>query len=312
MTLRLGNILPGHTATIKMTMIEPLEIVAGNFAYSLPVSFYPNYLNHGVTDEKIFGYEFGYEVVICSDSSISFISVPKGGTVQENEDRTRITAVGSQRGRSLDFYYRTYDMMIPQLMFAKQPNSDAVAVFCSMVPTFDPVQPKDLFQVVENERPEHTMLSNGSEFHFTFIIDRSGSMKRENRIQLAKDALSIFIRSLPKDSSFSIIGFGSMFTAMQSDEDQVIHPYNDDTRDAALCEISQMLANYGATNILEPLKFVQENIAKDSALKQRVFLLTDGRVDEKEQVIDYAAEHSNNTRIFTFGLGNGCDEALVR
>merc|ERR1719151_259949 len=28
MTLRLGNILPGHTATIKMTMIEPLEIVA--------------------------------------------------------------------------------------------------------------------------------------------------------------------------------------------------------------------------------------------------------------------------------------------
>ena len=75
------------------------------------------------------------------------------------------------------------------------------------------------------------------------------------------------MRSLPKDASFSIISFGQIFRAMKLLEDQVIHPYNDDTRDAAIDEIKRMEANLGGTEILEPLKFVQDNIVKDSSLK---------------------------------------------
>ena len=53
-----------------------------------------------------------------------------------------------------------------------------------------------------------TALSTGENFHFTFIVDRSGSMSGAG-IASAKDALEIFIRSLPIGCTFSIISFGS-------------------------------------------------------------------------------------------------------
>ena len=68
------------------------------------------------------------------------------------------------------------DMMIPQLVYAKDPKSDAVALSVSLVPTFDEVQPQDFYEAVQDERPEQTILSGGESFHFSFIIDRSGSM----------------------------------------------------------------------------------------------------------------------------------------
>ena len=111
----------------------------------------------------------------------------------------------------MDLYYSTMDMMVPQLEYAHLPNSDKVAVSASLVPTFDPPQPQDFFEVVEDEVPEQVQLKQGSDFHFIFIVDRSGSMWMNNRMKLAIDALSIFIRSLPVDCKFSVIGFGSYF-----------------------------------------------------------------------------------------------------
>ena len=42
-----------------------------------------------------------------------------------------------------------------------------------------------------------------------------------------------------------------------------------------------------------------------------MFLLTDGSVRDRRSVIDYCGEHSDSTRVFTFGLGTGCDARLV-
>ena len=36
-------------------------------------------------------------------------------------------------------------MVVPQLQYAKDPQSDTVAVSVSLVPTFDPVQPQDFY-----------------------------------------------------------------------------------------------------------------------------------------------------------------------
>lgn len=58
-------------------------------------------------------------------------------------------------------------------------------------------------------------MGSGADYHFVFIIDRSGSMGfGSNRIDTAKEALSLFIRSLPKDSKFSVISFGSHFDSL--------------------------------------------------------------------------------------------------
>jgi hypothetical protein len=68
-------------------------------------------------------------------------------------------------------------MKYPHLVYAEDPDfPDEVAVSASFVPTFEPPPPQEEFEVLENEEPTTTDLSDGKDFVFFFIVDRSGSM----------------------------------------------------------------------------------------------------------------------------------------
>ena len=177
MTVKLGNLLPGQSATLKATIISQLEVVCGNYFYALPSAFFPDYKKHGVKDKDAYLYEFASETRILSTGRVCNLSIPEEAEiVEKNEYRTEITVRSNKAGRSNDFYYRTVDMMIPTLRYAKKEGSDKIAVCVDLVPTFDPVQPQDFFEVVKDEQPEQIKLCDGAGFHFIFIVDRSGSM----------------------------------------------------------------------------------------------------------------------------------------
>jgi Mg-chelatase subunit ChlD len=61
---------------------------------------------------------------------------------------------------------------------------------------------------VTSDLPEGVTLTKGEDFCFIFIVDRSYSMKGE-RMEITKDALKLFIQSLPVGSQFAILSFGS-------------------------------------------------------------------------------------------------------
>ena len=82
----------------------------------------------------------------------------------------------------------------------------------SFVPTFEPPAPQEDLEVLDDEEPEAVSLSKGSDFHFFFLVDRSGSMTSAGRMDSAKEALKLFIRSLPTGCKFTIISFGSRFS----------------------------------------------------------------------------------------------------
>ena len=68
---------------------------------------------------------------------------------------------------------------------------------------------------------------------------------------MARDALILFMRSLPEGCSFSVISFGSKFSPLL--ENNSYQTYDDGTRDYAISLIESFEANFGGTKILEPL-----------------------------------------------------------
>lgn len=117
---------------------------------------------------------------------------------------------------------------------------------------------------------------------FIFLIDRSGSMYGE-RIIKAKEALIIFLKSLPPNCEFNIISYGSDYKKMAEDS----MPYCYASMDFAINYVNQMSADMGGTNIYKAIKEVvydkQQKNSPDISLN--VFLLTDGE-DRPDEIID--------------------------
>lgn len=80
-------------------------------------------------------------------------------------------------------------------------------------------------------------MGQGKDFCFMFVVDRSGSMSMYNRMKLARQALELFIKSLPVGSQFVIIGFGThaLFECIgglpsRTIKSDVIWEYNDENQ----------------------------------------------------------------------------------
>jgi uncharacterized protein with von Willebrand factor type A (vWA) domain len=85
----------------------------------------------------------------------------------------------------------------------------------SFVPTFESSQkePQDI-EIAVNDKPEADTITELEEKNFfIFIVDRSGSMSG-SKMETTKQALTLFLQSLPPDSFFEIISFGSNFKGL--------------------------------------------------------------------------------------------------
>ena len=142
---------------------------------------------------------------------------------------------------------------------------------------------------------------------FIFIIDQSGSMSG-NPIELVKKSLFLFIQSLPENSYFQLIGFGSDFKKYNNEP--VI--YNKENVDNTINIINGLSANLGGTNISGPLREIfNDDCYSKINLSRNIFLLTDGEVHDREECINLITNNSSKFRIHSLGIGNYFDKVLI-
>jgi hypothetical protein len=133
---------------------------------------------------------------------------------------------------------------------------------------------------------------------YLFLVDCSGSMTEADRIGLAKEAMLLFIRSLPVGSHFNIIRFGSNFDILFKNE-TLTAVYNEKTAKEAENLTRSMAANFGGTELLQPLKHLKDHPPVKGRSRQ-IFLLTDGEISNTNEVRD--SNILDNT--FFFFAGN--------
>ena len=81
---------------------------------------------------------------------------------------------------------------------------------------------------------------------------------------------------MPKGCLFTVISFGSRFSKLKYSNSNAI-PYNEVTKQASIQDIEKFEADHGGTDIVTPLRDVQ-NWRQKTNPKKRIFILTDGRV----------------------------------
>ena len=92
-----------------------------------------------------------------------------------------------------------------------------------------------------------------------------------SRINKAKEALILFIKSLPQDTYFNVVSFGSNSESMFPKSVR----YSDKEVDKAVKMIKNMSADLGGTEIYHPLLNLITQPPTEGYPKQ-LFLLTDG------------------------------------
>ena len=60
----------------------------------------------------------------------------------------------------------------------------------------------------------------------------------------------------------------------------------------------------GGTEILSP---IEASINLKLKKQNRIFLLTDGEVQNAEEIVTFIKENNHLARVHTFGIGSGCD-----
>lgn len=145
------------------------------------------------------------------------------------------------------------------------------------------------------------------------VLDTSGSMS-DLKMSQAKSALKHLLGQLTDKDRFGLIRFGN---AAQAYEDKLL-PASSEQLDKANKWITDLRAG-GGTNIMDALETATAMRSKDSKDAGRSFTVvffTDGQptVDERDPVKivkNVNALNTANTRIFTFGVGDDVNAAML-
>ena len=99
---------------------------------------------------------------------------------------------------------------MPSFTFGK--TDAASTAVLSFIPKFCQLSLSDAKKALLSGENIETDVSE-AKGEFIFLLDRSGSMGGGN-IQKAKQALIYFLKSLPQDSFFNVVSFGSTWRQM--------------------------------------------------------------------------------------------------
>jgi Ca-activated chloride channel homolog len=137
----------------------------------------------------------------------------------------------------------------------------------------------------------------------TLVLDRSGSMQGLPIEQVRVAAAGVIDRLGPNDR-FNVIAFDSSPTVLFERPERATR----DTRERGRGFVSG-LSSGGGTNIAAALGHMLAAQHRDGRPKVAL-LLTDGR-SPSEEALELVAHDAADVRVFTVGIGNGIDRALL-
>ncbi len=297
--MNLGNILPGQQVEVQINMFELLQAQADGARVSFPVAVIPKYFPAAdvaeITEwDRItpdfaarVPYGFSFALKIAQSSQLRLVESPS---------------------HPIRVEYGQHEADVSLYQASAMPDRDVIINF-TLAEKMGPMLTRSAFV-----GREHLLFELFPEFSGTdeqtcpkevvFVVDCSGSMDG-NSIREAVNALQLCVRSLNEGDSFQVICFGSSWRAL-FERSQIL---SDESLELATREIAKIGADMGGTEILPALQAATGFLKREFS---NLILFTDGAVGNEKEVVDYAVSQRHRCRIFSFGIGNGASESMIR
>ena len=283
----LDTLPPDSEVVVQLTYMELLNYFSGKMQYDYPLDL-GNFAKQPL-DSLAFSVIIHSQRTLVDVTSESF--TPQSITVGDTLASLFYSATSFNPDKDLTFTYKVSQKELGVFLLSMKPDTS-----------------DGYFLMLAEPNPE-TSQEEILDKYFTFVIDKSGSMKWV-KMQQAKDAAVYCLQHLNEADHFNIISF--------SDEASKYKPYPilataQNINDGV--QFVQSIPPGGGTNIHEALLMALQQNMPDTT-ENIIIFLTDGvatvGITDSQQILDdVKAANTKNVRLFVFGVGADVERYLL-
>lgn len=327
-TLRVGNLMPGEAATVRLSLVGPLPVDDGEVTFRFPLVVAPRYMPGTAIEGDQAGLGTAADTdlvpdasrisppvlllgcpnpvrlglrVTLEDSFVSDVASSLHAVTSKNRDARIIevqpsaAARGKNERLDRDFILRWRvggRELASSLVCLDDTDGKAGTFMLTFVPpttTAVAAKPRDV----------------------VFLLDRSGSMEGWKMVA-ARRALGRMIDTLTSRDRFSVIAFDDRIENIPAAGPGTLAAASDRTRFRAVEQIAKIDAR-GGTELAEPLEQAMRAFGSTYDDRERVIVLvTDGQVGNEDHLLRSAAGGLKNIRMFTLGIDQAVNGAFLK
>jgi Ca-activated chloride channel family protein len=322
-TLRVGNLMPGEAATVRLSLVGPPPVDDGEVTFRFPLVVAPRY----IPGTELGGDQAGLGRAADTDlvPDASRISPPVRLPGCPNPVRLGLRVAlhdGVMREVASSLHAVTVarrDAQVIEVQPGERLDRDFIlrwriepgeaggaALASSLVCADDPGGAAGTFALTIV--PPSTRAVRAKPRDVVFVIDRSGSMKGWKMVA-ARRAAARMIDTLTSRDRFCALAFDDRVDALP---EAGLIDATDRHRFRAVEALARVEAR-GGTEIAQPLSRAIAMLSGGTDDRERVIVLvTDGQVGNEDDVLRRVAPHLRNIKMFTLGIDQAVNAAFLR
>jgi Ca-activated chloride channel family protein len=321
-TLRVGNLMPGDVARIRLSLTGPLPVDDGEATFRFPLVVAPRYIPGAALPGPSAGTGTAADTDAVPDASritppvllpgvpnpvklaIKLAIDPAG--VPVSQIRSSLHAVNETTRAGVHVIDLVAGERLDRDFIVRWSVGDAV-VRSSLVVAADADGRGGTFLLTlvpprgDERRPRDVV----------FVIDRSGSMGGWKMVA-ARRAVARMVDTLGERDRFAVLAFDNTVDAPADLPERALVAAGDRNRFRAVEFLSRLEAR-GGTEMAEPLTRAADLLAGGTDDRDRVLVLaTDGQVGNEDQILRQLAPRLRNVRTFALGIDQAVNAAFLR